>query len=187
MAELVPIPQLRSLEIRIARSERRLKVVLCLFSLSIGLSISLLLSQPQTIHAGTPDTLRLRKLIVVDDQGRERIVIAAPIPNPIVNGKEAKRRVAVDAGIQFKDPDGTERGGIASEGDGSFMFGIDDASGHERAHLYYIPSRGSGVLLQNGGDSLSFLNPPEPNQKPKIEVVDEAGKPVAEFFPKQFE
>lgn len=64
-------------------------------------------------------------------------------------------------GVQFKEPDGTERGGIAAEEDGSFMFGIDDEHGMERAHLYYIPKRGSGVYLQgpNGKQVLSLLNP----------------------------
>lgn len=76
----------------------------------------------------------------MDVAGKERIVIAAPIPDPIVDGKAVERRVVVCAGIQFKDPDGTERGGIASEEDGSFMFGIDDTSGHERAHLLHPDS-----------------------------------------------
>ena len=151
MADLTLNSQLRSLEIRIKRAELRLKVVLGLFLLSTCLSVSFLLSRPQSIHTAAAETVRVRKLIVLDDQGKERIVIAAPIPNPIVNGKEAPRRVIVGAGIQFKDRDGTERGGIASEDDGSFMFGIDDTSGHERAHLYYIPNRGSGVFLQSEG------------------------------------
>ena len=86
------------------------------------------------------------------------------------------------AGIQFKDPDGTERGGIASQEDGSFMFGIEDASGHERAHLYYIPSRGSGVFLQSGSGSktLSLLNPSGSNQDPKIEILNQKGHAIAE-------
>lgn len=85
--------------------------------------------------------------------------------------------MVVDSGIQFKEPDGTERGGIASEDDGSFMFGIDDRSGHERAHLYFIPNRGSGVFLQSksGSQSLSLLNPSDSGKDPKIEIVDESG------------
>jgi hypothetical protein len=63
------------------------------------------------------------------------------------------------------------------------MFGIDDTSGHERAHLYYIPSRGSGVILQNecGSESLSLLNPSDSNENQKIEIRDGAGNVVAEF------
>jgi hypothetical protein len=33
-----------------------------------------------------------RYLIVLDGEGKERIVIASPLPDPIVNGKLAKRR-----------------------------------------------------------------------------------------------
>ena len=111
------------------------------------------------------------------------IVVAAPIPDPVVDGKTVKRRVTVGAGIQFKEPDGTERGGIASEDDGSFMFGIDDKSGNERAHLYYIPSRGSGVFLQSksASNSLSLLNPSDSSKGPRIEIVNQAGKTVAQF------
>jgi len=172
------------MEIRMKRAECWLKVVICLLSLSMCLLASLLF-RPKSIHAASPETLRVREIVVVDDAGKERIVIGAPIPNPIVDGKAVKRRVVVGAGIQFKGPDGTERGGIASEDDGSFMFGIDDTSGHERAHLYYIPSRGSGVFLQsgNGSKSLSLLNPSDSNLSPKIEILNQAGKTVAEFSP----
>jgi hypothetical protein len=186
MAEPMSNSQFQSLEIRMKRAEHRLKVVLCLLSLSLCLSASLLI-RPKSIHAASPETLRVRELIVVDDAGKERIVIGAPIPDPMVDGKAVKRRVVVGAGIQFKDPDGTERGGIASEDDGSFMFGIDDASGHERAHLYYIPSRGSGVFLQSksGSNSLSLLNPSDSNKSPKIEILNQAGKTVAEYSAKK--
>ena len=123
----------------------------------------------------------------LDQEGKERIVIAAPLPDPLVNGRRMKRRTGVSAGVQFKDPDGTERGGIASEDDGSFMFGIDDERGKERAHLYYIPNRGSGVLLQgeNGSQALSLLNPPGLVDSPKLEITDPSGKPKTDFPPPQ--
>ena len=34
--------------------------------------------------------------------------------------------------------------------DDSFLVGIDDEKGRERAHLYYIPKRGAGVFIQDG-------------------------------------
>ena len=172
----------QSLEIRVKRAERLLELVLCSFVLLVCFFASAIL-RSKSIQAASTETLRVRKLVVLDDAGKERIVIAAPIPDPVVDGKAVKRRVAVGAGIQFKEPDGTERGGIASEDDGSFMFGIDDRSGQERAHLYYIPSRGSGVFLQskNGSNSLSLLNPSDSSKGPKIEIVNAAGKAVAQF------
>jgi hypothetical protein len=171
------------LEIRMKRLERSLKVVLCSFLLLCCVCAGLML-RPKSIQAASPETLRVRKLIILDDAGKERIVIAAPIADPVVDGKAIKRRVAVGAGIQFKEPDGTERGGIASEDDGSFMFGIDDRSGHERAHLYFIPDRGSGVLLQStrGSNSLSLLNPSDSSKDPKIQIVNQAGRGVKQFL-----
>jgi hypothetical protein len=182
MAEGTLNSHLETLEIRMKRAERSLNLVLCSFLLLLCLFASAVF-RSKSIQAASTETLRVRKLVVLDDAGKERIVIAAPIPDPVVGGKTFKRRVAVGAGIQFKEPDGTERGGIASEDDGSFMFGIDDTSGHERAHLYYIPSRGSGVFLQSksGSNSLSLLNPSDSSKDPKIEVVNEAGKAVAQF------
>lgn len=73
-----------------------------------------------------PHKLRLRELDIVDEKGRERIVIAAPIPEPLVNGRAEHRVREVSAAVQFKAPDGTEQGGIAMSDDGSMIVGIDD-------------------------------------------------------------
>jgi len=81
--------------------------------------------------AAPPQKLQLRELDIVDEHGRERIVIAAPIPDPIVNGKVAHRVRPVSASVQFKAADGTEQGGIAMSDDGSMIFGIDDERGRE--------------------------------------------------------
>jgi hypothetical protein len=89
----------------------------------------------------------------------------------------------VSAGVQFKDPDGTKRGGIASEEDGSFMFGIDDESGKERAHFYYIPKRESGVYLQGdrGSVTVSLLLPRTGNGRVGLEITNPSGTPIADF------
>jgi hypothetical protein len=63
------------------------------------------------------------------------------------------------------------------------MFGIDDERGNERAHLYYIPKRGSGVYLQgdNGRQVLSLLNPRGVIDSPRLEITDPSGKPIIDF------
>jgi hypothetical protein len=58
------------------------------------------------------DTVSVHTLRVVDEQGRPRFVIAAPLPNPIVQGKELPRSSPV-VGIQFLDTAGNETGGLA--------------------------------------------------------------------------
>jgi hypothetical protein len=160
MSNLIDQSRLDSLEVRLKRSERWLLLALVGWVVTACFGIVLLLKR---LHdpPSVSDTVRVHRLIVLDNAGKERIVIASPLPDPVVNGKTIKRRTGVSAGVQFKDPDGTERGGIASEDDGSFMFGVDDERGNERAHLYYIPKRGPGVYLQgdNGRQVLSLLNP----------------------------
>jgi hypothetical protein len=96
-----------------------------------------------------------------------------------VNGKVGHRIT-----VQFKALDGTEQGGIALSDDGSFMFGIDDETGRERAHLYYIPKRGSGVYLQGeSSKETATLLLPAGGQNPKLDMTDQAGKSVATMPP----
>ena len=130
------------------------------------------------------DALRVHRIVVMDDENKERIVIAAPLKElPVVNGRASQRRVGVSAAIQFKEADGTERGGIALEEDGSFMFGIDDEHGRERAHLFYIPKRGSAVYLQSpGAKSVSLSDPPAGHGEPSLQIVS-SDQAVTEQWP----
>jgi hypothetical protein len=63
-----------------------------------------------------PQKLRVRELAVVDDHGTERVLIAAPLPDPMIAGKRHNRG-GVLSGIIISDATGTERGGYAT-GDG---------------------------------------------------------------------
>ena len=182
MSNLPDFTRLNFLERRLKQFERRLSFALFVWIATICLLLVLLLKRPHDLQS-VSDTLRVRQLIVLDSEGKERIVIASPLPDPVVNGKIVKRRIVVSSGVQFKDPDGTERGGIASEEDGSFMFGIDDERGKERAPLYYIPKRGSGVLLQDdrGNETISLLLPREANGRPGLELTNPSGTPIADF------
>ena len=74
--------QLQGQEIPMNRAETRLKAALCLLSLSLCFTASSLF-RPESTHAASLETLRVRELIVVDDAGKERIVIGAPIPNQL--------------------------------------------------------------------------------------------------------
>jgi hypothetical protein len=184
MSQLPDLTRLDIVERRLKRLEQWLSFSLIGLIVTTGFLSSLLLKMwraPQAIS----DTLRVRQLIVVDSEGKERIVIASPLPDPVVDGKRRSRRTVVSAGVQFKDRDGTERGGIASEEDGSFMFGIDDERGRERAHLYYIPKRGSGVYLQSdrGSETVSLLLPQAANSRPGLQITNPSGTRIADFPP----
>ncbi|MBV9081301.1 MAG: hypothetical protein JOZ62_01395 [Acidobacteriaceae bacterium] len=136
------------LQHRMRRAERALLISTLAWIAVAVVGVVFLCTTSFSVVQAQSQKLRVRELDIVDQKGRERIVIASPLPDPIVNGKVGHRIRVVSAAVQFKAPDGTEQGGIALSDDGSFMFGIDDESGRERAHLYYIPTRGSGVYLQ---------------------------------------
>src|SRR5256885_14266718 len=105
-------------------------------SLLLGILIAaiVLFSVSAATSNKSPDVLRVRKLVIVDEKGAERIVLAAPLADPQIRGKRLPRRSPA-TGIQINDAGGNERGGIAMLDDGSFVVGIDDEVGNERAHM----------------------------------------------------
>ncbi len=73
----------------------------------------------RSVHANSsPQLLTVKRLAVVDDKGVERVVIAAPLPDPVVHGKRVKREGAI-SGILIYDPQGNERGGYVTNDGGS--------------------------------------------------------------------
>jgi hypothetical protein len=182
MSDRIEESRIDLLEARIRRTERWQRIGFVGWILTIAL-VAILFIREFHFPKRSPGTIQVHRLVVLDDSDKERIVIAAPLPDPVVDGMTRRRRTGVSAGVQFKDPDGTERGGIAAGEDGSFMFGIDDQQGHERAHLYFIPTRGSGVYLQSdkGNETLSLLNPRGPGGGPRLEIIDSGGTIVSQF------
>jgi hypothetical protein len=83
---------------------------------AIGVTLVLVLQWRQIWRAQHPEKLRVRELAVVDDHGVERVLIAAPLPDPMIAGKRHNRGGVV-SGIVIADATGTERGGYAT-GDG---------------------------------------------------------------------
>jgi hypothetical protein len=67
-------------------------------------------------RAAQPESLIVKRLAVVDAKGTERVVISAPLPEPIINWKREKRDSSV-SGMLIYDPKGNERGGyVTSDG-----------------------------------------------------------------------
>jgi len=58
------------------------------------------------------DTIEVKSIKIIDDKSVARLVFAAELPNPKVQGKEYPRSTKV-AGIQFNDSLGNEIGGLA--------------------------------------------------------------------------
>jgi hypothetical protein len=94
--------------------------------------------------------LRARGLIIVDEQGRDRIVIGSPIPDT----KDGKR-INPAHGMAILDPNGYERFGVGLMDNGQMGMGFDaprgtgDDRNTERLHF---------VADANGGAMIRFLN-----------------------------
>lgn len=86
-----------------------------------------------SIHRGQPMELRVKRLAVVDEEGVERVVISAPLPEPIINGARGKRDTRM-SGILIYDAKGNERGG----------YGTSDAE--DRSALLTLDSEANQVF-----------------------------------------
>lgn len=116
----------------------------------------------------TPDSvLRVRGLIVVDQNGKERIQIGAPLPDPLLQGKRYKRQGAV-SGILLMDAEGTERSGyFTSDEPGTVALTLDTVQGQTAMFLandekganlqLYDRDNGHSVRLLAVGDSPNVI------------------------------
>ena len=118
---------------------------------------------------GADSVLQLRGLLIVDDHGVTRLRLGAPLPGPVVGGKEAKRAGPV-SGMLVMDGDGDERGGFVTAdgpGDKSEAFiGLDSKEGqvslflanaHDGANLQVWDQHGNAVRLYATGGSPRIL------------------------------
>lgn len=83
-----------------------------------------------------PDSvLRVRGLIVTDANGKERVHIGSPLPDPMLQGKRYRRNGAI-SGILLMDSDGTERSGyFTSDSPGSVALTLDTVAGQTAMFL----------------------------------------------------
>jgi hypothetical protein len=152
----------QNLEQQIRTLRRRtagLAVALILTVGFVGLSYSVRDAQAQSI----PQELTLRRVTIVDENGVQRVVIAAPAPDPIVQGKREKRQGEI-AGILIYDKDGNERGGYATVNDPSNGALLTlDATDAQVFTLYANAANGATLSLnsQKGdGVTLTTWNQP---------------------------
>lgn len=94
--------------------------------------------------AGVSDEVRTRRLVVVDDEGRTRVVAGQ-------DPKDTQRRSRA-AGLTIHDNHGTERGGFGTMEDGSVVFGMDAPAGvgdpmPDRIGLVVYPDGSAHVML----------------------------------------
>ena len=135
---------------RIDRLERSLKVLGGMTVALALIAISALGWPSAAAQAQEPAVLRARGLVIVDAQGRDRVVIGAPVPNP----REGMRS-SPSIGMVINDPAGYERFGLGLTDDNRMMMGFDappgtgDDRNRERINI---------VADAKGGSYLRFLN-----------------------------
>jgi hypothetical protein len=95
--------------------------------------------------------IKTRGVIIVDEQGRERVILGAPVPDPPHVGK----RISPGHGMIILDPQGYERFGLGLMDNGNMGMGFDaplgtgDDRNTERLHF---------VADAKGGAMIRFLN-----------------------------
>lgn len=98
-----------------------------------------------------PSIIKARGLIIVDEQGRERIIMGAPMPDPPNEGK----RINPAHGMMILDQNGYERFGVGLMDNGQMAMGFDAPRGtgddRNRERLHFIADA-------KGGATIRFLN-----------------------------
>lgn len=117
----------------------------------MGNNILFMLALLGLVGCQTSESLRVRRLALVDENGIERLVLTTSSSQVQINGKIYQRRSPA-SGIILNNAKGDEVGGIAMLDDGTASFTLDGYSkdgANERASLYVFPDGKSGVIVKD--------------------------------------
>jgi hypothetical protein len=125
---------------RLLRAEKRLRAVSICLSMLVLFVLGLGVWQAWIFHRlAHPETLTLRQLNIVDEHGIARVILAAPVPEPMILGKQHHRDGPV-SGVIIADATGTERGGyVTADGYANAMLTLD-GQGKQTVLLLAEPS-----------------------------------------------
>jgi hypothetical protein len=159
--------QLSTLQRRVSRLEHKvILLAFCCVALMVGL---LLFAAGDVVKASAqPETLTVKRLAIVDGKGTERVVIAAPLPDPMVLGKRVKRDGPA-SGILIFDPKGNERGGyVTSDTEELGAFITLDSERDQVFTAYANADSGATVWVSNEKhDAIAFST----HKQPVMEIV----------------
>jgi hypothetical protein len=130
-------PEVQTLLAQTLRSNRRLaRWVKSLFAIWAVTVIGLVWVS-RADRAAHDDVLKARSLVIVDEHGKTRVRIGAPLPEPIIMGKEQKRDDSI-SGILIYDALGNERGGYVTDNSvGNAFLTLDSNIGQEVTLVAY--------------------------------------------------
>ena len=119
------------------------------------------------------DRLERQSLIIEDTQGRDRIVLGAPIPNP----KEGKR-ISPSVGMVINDENGYERFGLSLQAGGSMGMGFDappktgDDRNRERINIVADEKGGAYIRFLDRRTSIAGFLRLDANNQLQLEFLD---------------
>lgn len=166
-----------SLDGRLLLLERQLRRTRKILAVLIALTFVVPILALKSAH---PEVLRVRGLVVVDERGRERIFLGAPVPNP-----SAGERIAPATGLVINDSAGVERFGLSLFPNGRIVMGSDappgtgDDRNSERLSLGADERGGSYIRFLDRTTRAKALLRLDDDNRVYIEFLDwQAGKIV---------
>src|ERR1700690_405952 len=134
------------------------------------------------------EILRVKGLVIVDENGTERVWIGDPLPGQLVNGKR-EQRPSVQAGIVLYDDKGIERSGYVTDDKSGNVFLSLDNRNKQEAVFVADAERGTALRMWYDKDSAEIrVDPDDPSGTPSLKLVRDgktiyAQSPAAEGSP----
>jgi hypothetical protein len=159
--------QLDTLQRRVSSLERKV-ILLAMCCAALTTYLLLFAARGVVKAAAQPEMLTVKRLAVVDEKGTERVVIAAPLADPLIQGKRMKRDGPA-SGILIFDPKGNERGGyVTSDTEDLGAFITLDSERGQVFTAYANADGGATVWIANEKhDAIAFST----HQQPVLEIV----------------
>jgi hypothetical protein len=154
--------QLQSLEKRTRKLERRLRLSVCGWLLTVGVMIfSSQIWRSQAQQTTTPASMRVSELVVVDSKGVERVRIGGDLPDAIIGGKRVPRGQQA-AGVVLYDATGGERSGyVTFEPSGNVGLTLDSRKEQVVSFIAAPDDAASMLQLRNGKDMIELRSDDE--------------------------
>ena len=143
IGEQIMPEEIAALDRRISQLKNYVVVLALLWGGTTG--VWLMKTSPYVARAAQPENITVKRLAVVDEKGTERVVISAPLPEPMINGKRGKRDGPV-SGMLIFDPKGNERGGYVTSDGGDLAALLTLDSENDQVFTAYA-NAGSGATV----------------------------------------